>query len=175
MEPLTTSSLLLDPLTEADYRWMVGLYSDPEVMRYIGNGPRAEEESRQRLDWFRDQAARLGFGYWVLRDRATGEPLGGAMLMVRSEGAKVELGFALMRAAWGRGLASEAARALVDHAFRTLGISELEAFTHQNNAASGAVLRKAGMQDRGLSTGPYGHVDRRYEITREEWSAARAR
>jgi [ribosomal protein S5]-alanine N-acetyltransferase len=175
MERLTTTSLLLDPLTREDYPWMVRLYADAEVMRYIGNGPRAAEESRQRLDWFLDQAARLGFGYWVLRDRATREPVGGAMLMVRTPSAKVELGFALARTAWGRGLASEAAKALVDHAFRTLGVPELEAFTHQDNAASGAVLRKAGMRDAGLSTGPYGHVDRRYEITREEWSSAQAR
>ena len=175
MERLSTRSLLLDPLTPADYPWVVQLYSDPHVMRYIGNGPRAEEESRHRLDWFIDQAARLGFGYWVLRDRATGEALGGAMLMVRSPGAKFELGFALARTAWGRGLASEAARALLDHAFGMLGVPEIEAFTHQDNAASGAVLRKAGMRDTGLCTGPYGHIDRRYEITREEWSSARAR
>jgi RimJ/RimL family protein N-acetyltransferase len=169
MERLATRSLLLEPLTLADYAWVVDLYSDAEVMRYIGNGPRPETETRNRLDWFLDQAKHLGFGYWVMRDRATGEPLGGAMLMVRSPGSKIELGFALARASWGRGLATEAAQALVDHAFDRIGVPELEAFTHQENTASGAVLRKAGMRDTGLSTGPYGHVDRRYAITREEW------
>jgi RimJ/RimL family protein N-acetyltransferase len=175
MEPLTTRSLVLEPLKQADYPYVVQLYEDPEVMRYIGNGPRAATETRQRLDWFLDQAEQAGFGYWVVRDRATREPLGGAMLMVRSPGSKMELGFALARTAWGRGVATEAAQALIDHAFEAIGVPEVEAFTHQDNAASGAVLRKAGLRDAGLSTGPYGHVDRRYAITREEWRSTRAR
>jgi RimJ/RimL family protein N-acetyltransferase len=175
MESLATESLLLEPLTLADYPYVIDLYGDAEVMRYIGNGPRSEAETRKRLDWFLDQAERLGFGYWVVRDRATREPVGGAMLMVRSPGSKMELGFALARASWGRGLATEAAQALVDYAFDRIGVPEVEAFTHQENTASGAVLRKAGMRDTGLSTGPYGHVDRRYAITREEWRSARSR
>jgi RimJ/RimL family protein N-acetyltransferase len=174
MERLETAKLLLEPLTPADYPWVIGLYADAEVMRYIGNGPRSEQESRQKLDWLFDQAGRLGFGYWVVRNRKTREPLGGAMLMVRATGAKVELGFALARAAWGRGIATEAARALIDHAFETLDVPELEAFTHPDNAASGAVLRKAGMSEKGLATGPYGDVDRRFAIAREEWRPARS-
>jgi len=175
MDPLQTPKLLLEPLTTADYPWVIGLYADPEVMRYIGDGkPRGEQQSRERLDWFLDQAARLGFGYWMVLDRATREPVGGAMLMVRKPGANVEIGFALAKPAWGRGIATEAARALIDHAFQTLGVRDLEAFTHPDNTASGAVLRKAGMIDKGLSTGPYGDVDRRYAVTREEWQAARS-
>jgi RimJ/RimL family protein N-acetyltransferase len=86
----------------------------------------------------------------------------------------VELGFALARSAWGKGFATEAARALVDHAFRDLGIPLLQAFIDPGNAASGAVLRKAGLRDEGLTTGPYGGTDRRFALTREEWlSAAR--
>jgi RimJ/RimL family protein N-acetyltransferase len=173
LERLETAKLLLEPLTPADYPWVIGLYADAEVMRYIGDGPRTEEESRQKLDWLLEQAGRLGFGYWVVRDRESREPVGGAMLMVRSPGAKVEIGFALARAAWGRGIATEAACAVIDHAFRTLEVPELEAFTHPDNTASGAVLRKAGMADKGLATGPYGDVDRRYAITRNEWRSAR--
>ena len=174
MERLETGRLLLDPLTAADYPWMIGLYADAEVMRYIANGgPRTEHESRERLDWYLQQANQLGLGCWVVRGRDSGEPLGGAMLMVRSPGAKVEMGFALARSAWGRGIATEAARALIDHAFETLDIPELEAFTHPDNAASGTVLRKAGMTEAGLATGPYGDVDRRYAIARDEWRSAR--
>jgi RimJ/RimL family protein N-acetyltransferase len=175
MDRIETPNLLLEPLTTADYPWVIGLYADDEVMRYIGDGkPRGEQQSRERLDWFLDQAARLGFGYWMVRDRATAEPVGGAMLMVRMPGAKVEIGFAFAKRAWGRGIATEAARALIDHAFETLGVPDLEAFTHPDNTASGAVLCKAGMIDKGLATGPYGDVDRRYGITQEEWQAARS-
>ena len=51
MDRLQTASVLLDPLTRADYDWLVVLYADAEVMRYIGHGPCTEEESRRNLDW----------------------------------------------------------------------------------------------------------------------------
>src|SRR4051794_8947468 len=111
MQRLETPSLLLEPLTRDDYPWLFVLYADPEVMRYIGTGVRGEEQSRKTLDGQLAQGERLGFGYWVIRDRQDRSPLGGGMLMVRQEGAPVELGFLLERAAWGRGIASEAARA----------------------------------------------------------------
>jgi RimJ/RimL family protein N-acetyltransferase len=171
MERIETSSLVLEPLTRADYPWLIEMYSDAEVMRYIGDGPRSPEESREKLDWLLDLAARLDLGCWVLRDRQTGEPAGTVMLMVRKPGGTVELGFALARAAWGRGFATEASRAVLGLAFGKLDLPEVEAFTHADNAASGAVLRKAGMRETGLSTGPYGHVDRRYAATRAEWGS----
>jgi RimJ/RimL family protein N-acetyltransferase len=171
---LQSPALLLEPLARDDYPFICALYADPEVMRFIGAGVRSEEQSRATLDALMAQGERLGFGYWVMRDRRTAGRLGGALLVLRREGTPVELGFALARSAWGKGFASEAARALVDHAFRDLGIPLLQAFIDPGNAASGAVLRKAGLRDEGLTTGPYGGTDRRFALTREEWlSAAR--
>jgi len=174
MDRLQTESVLLDPLTRDDYAWLFALYADAEVMRYIGRGPRSEEESRRNLDWLLAHGERLPFGYWVLRDRATSQRLGGAVLMIRREGAPIELGFMLARPAWGRGLATQVAQALVAHAFADLRLPELQAFTDVENAASGAVLRKAGLRDAGLCPGPYGGIDRRFELTREEWLSGRA-
>jgi RimJ/RimL family protein N-acetyltransferase len=174
MDRLQTESVLLDPLTRDDYAWLVALYADAEVMRYIGHGPRSEEESRRNLDWLLAHGERLPFGYWVLRDRATTQPVGGAVLMIRREGAPAELGFMLARPAWGRGLATQVAQALVAHAFADLRLPELQAFTDLENAASAAVLRKAGLCDAGLGPGPYGGIDRRFELTRETWLSSRA-
>ena len=173
MDRLRTESLLLDPLAREDFPWLCALYADAEVMRYIGRGVRSEEESRRNLEWLVAHGERLRFGYWVLRERATGEPLGGAVLMIRREGAPVELGFMLARPAWGRGLATQVARALVAHAFADLSLAELQAFTDVENEASAAVLRKAGMRDAGLCPGPYGGLDRRFELTREAWLSSR--
>ncbi|MFL5312007.1 MAG: GNAT family N-acetyltransferase, partial [Myxococcales bacterium] len=93
MDRLQTESVLLDPLARDDFPWLFALYADAEVMRYIGHGPRSEEESRRNLDWLVAHGERLPFGYWVLRERATGARLGGAVLMIRRDGAPVELGF----------------------------------------------------------------------------------
>ena len=169
MEPLRTRSLLLDPLTRDDYRWLCTLYADPGIMRYIGSGVRTEETCHKTLDAALAQGERLGFGYWVVRERATSARVGGAMLMIRREGAPVELGFLLARGAWGRGFASEASRAVLDHAFRALNVPEVQAFTDPENVASMAVLRKVGLHDDGLCTGPYGTTDRRFSIARAEW------
>src|SRR2546421_10842858 len=168
MDRLRTESLLLDPLAREDFSWLFALYADAEVMRYIGRGVRTEEESRRNLDWLVAHGERLPFGYWVLRERATGARLGGAVLMIRRDGAPAELGFMLARPAWGRGLGTEVARALVAHAFADLSLPELQAFTAVENAASAAVLRKAGLKDAGLCPGPYGGPGRPREITRAE-------
>jgi RimJ/RimL family protein N-acetyltransferase len=172
MDRLESASLLFAPLSTADYDWLCALYADAEVMRYIGTGVRSEQQSRANLDVLVAQGERLGFGYWVVRDRGSGERLGGALLMVRREGSPVELGFLFARTAWGRGVATEAARALVAHAFGALRLPELQAFVDVDNAPSAAVLRKAGLRDAGLATGPYLSIDRRFALTREEWLAA---
>ena len=174
MDRLRTESLLLDPLAREDFSWLFALYADAEVMRYIGRGARTEDESRRNLDWLLAHGERLPFGYWVLRERATGARLGGAVLMIRREGAPVELGFMLARRAWGRGLATQVAQALVTHAFADLRLPELQAFTDVENAASGNVLRKAGFRDTGLCPGPYGNIDRRFELSRETWLLQRS-
>lgn len=175
MEPLRTRLLLLDPLSRDDYPWLCAVYADAEVMRYIGSGVRSEENCHKALDAALAQAQRLGFGYWVLRERATGDRVGGAMLMIRREGAPVELGFLFARNAWGRGFATEAARAVLGHAFEALRIPEIQAFTDVENAASMAVLRKVGFRDDGLCTGPYGSTDRRFSIRREDWRVSTTR
>jgi RimJ/RimL family protein N-acetyltransferase len=174
MERLQTKSLLLDPLTRDDFPWLFALYADRAVMRYIASGPRSEATARANLEGLLAQAERLPFGYWVLRDRATGERLGGAALMVRREGLPVELGFLLAQNAWGRGLATEAARALIAHALGVLEVPLVQAFIDVNNAASGSVLRKSGLRDEGLAEGPYGGIDRRFALTRAEWLEARS-
>ena len=173
MDRLRTESVLLDPLTREDYPWLFVLYADPEVMRYIGHGPRTEEESQKNLDWLLDHGERFSFGYWVLRDAANHGRFGGAVLMYRRPDTPVELGFMLAREAWGRGLATQAAQALVSHAFADLQLPELQAFTQVENTASAKVLCKAGLREAGVCPGPYGGIDRRFELKRDEWMLQR--
>ena len=169
---METESLLLSPLLRADYDWLCLLYADPEVMRYIGTGVRDFAAASAVLD--RMRAAPPPSGYWAIRDRAGGKPLGGIMLMNRREGSPLEIGFLLGRSAWGRGLATEAVRAVVAHAFAQ-GVPLIEAFTDTRNAASGRVLLKAGFRDTGLSPGPYGTPDRKFVCLRDEWRSGGAR
>jgi [ribosomal protein S5]-alanine N-acetyltransferase len=170
---MQTEGLLLQPLRKADYGFLCALYADPEVMRYIGTGVRPYEAASAVLD--KMLAVAPPAGYWVLRGRATGEPLGGAMLMIRRAGSPLEIGFLLARSAWGRGLGTQATRALTEHAFDVLQVPLLEAFTDARNEASACVLAKAGYRDLGLTAGPYGTMDRKFAVTREEWVSRKGR
>ena len=58
-------------------------------------------------------------------------------------------GYRLLPDAWGRGFATEGARALLNHGFQTLGLYRIIGLTHPDNAASQRVLQKAGLRDAG--------------------------
>jgi len=144
MQALTTSSLALDPLDPKDYGWLFKLYADPEVMRFIGSGVRTEEQSRTNLDAHRAQGERLGYGFWTVRDRLGAEPLGGVLLIVRREGTPVEIGFLFARHAWGRGVATEAARAVARYGFDVLRLDAIPILTDGPNHASVEVMKRLG-------------------------------
>lgn len=174
MDRLSTATLILEPLSRDEdvYAWLCGLYADAEVMRYIGSGVRSAEVARAGLDRLVAQGERERFGFWVLRRRDDLARVGGALLMRRREGSPVELGFLLAKPFWGQGFATQAARALVEHAFGALALPELEAFTDAGNAASAAVLRKAGLRELGEAPGPYGGTDRKFGLSQAQWRAS---
>jgi RimJ/RimL family protein N-acetyltransferase len=91
----------------------------------------------------------------------------------------VEIGWRLARAHWGRGYATEAARAALGHAFGPLGLGEVVAFTVPANVPSRAVMTRLGMtrtpaDDFDHPLLPEGHPLRRhvlYRIARADWAA----
>jgi RimJ/RimL family protein N-acetyltransferase len=92
----------------------------------------------------------------------------------------VELGYRLARPYWGRGLASEGARAALEFGFTTVGLEEIVSFTALLNLPSQAVMRRVGMidthQDFDHPALPEGSPLRRhclYKLTRERWAALR--
>ncbi|MBI5105626.1 MAG: GNAT family N-acetyltransferase [Solirubrobacterales bacterium] len=120
------------------------IYSDPDVMRHVGYGPvRGMAESAQMLRAYADHERRHGFSFWAVVERATGAVIGDAGLYTSGAG-EIELGYTLARDAWGKGYATEAARACLDVAFGSLGADEVIALADLPNAASHHVLEKLG-------------------------------
>ena len=141
---LETPRLRFFPFTEDDFDRLLALHSDPEVQRYIG-GMFGADGVRLRLDhYLRDQAA-LGFSKWRahLHD---GTFVGRAGVSTDPEGGGVELGYTFARAAWGQGLASEAAQAIVGWMWANTDVPEIGAFAAVENLASRRVLEKIGMR-----------------------------
>lgn len=149
-ESLETPRLVLRPFTEDDaeaaFRW----FGDPEVMRFVpSRADRSVEETRRRLARYREHQARHGFSKWIVRERTSGEAVGDSGLLRLEEPERVDLGFRFARSSWGRGFATEVARAWVQAAFTDFGLDRLTAFSHPGNVASLKVLEKAGFRRTG--------------------------
>jgi RimJ/RimL family protein N-acetyltransferase len=90
-------------------------------------------------------------GFWRIEGRADQVFHGLGALLRMPDGDDVEVAYRLVRAAWGRGLATEAAGTLVAHALRTLALPRVVAVTYPDNRASQRVLDKLGFERRGLT------------------------
>lgn len=149
ISPLTTARMVLRPLTEADVDHLVLLDSDPAVMKYLTGGITTPRDVivNQVLPSFLAHNARIdGFGFWTAIERATGEFLGWFHLRPSlDEASEAELGYRLMQRAWGKGLATEGATALVEKGFRELGVSKIVAMTMSVNERSRRVMEKVGL------------------------------
>lgn len=185
---LHTERLLLRPLTDADLDRVVELHGDPEVMRFIGSGqPATRERVRREVlpALTRRHPATGAPGYWAAEERGTGTFLGWFELLPVDEpagaGTVVELGYRLRRGAWGRGYATEGARALVRAGFVELGVRRVTAETMAVNTGSRRVLEKVGLRHVRTFFGDWPepiagaeHGDVEYALTREEWAAREA-
>ena len=138
--------LLAERLTESHRPELCRMHRDARVMAMIG-GVRSEAETDAYLERNLAHWTEHGFGIWMLRDPATGQVMGRAGLRhleVRGV-AEVEIAFALLPEFWGRGLATDAARACVTIGRDWLSFPSLVALVRPTNFASQKVLRKAAL------------------------------
>ncbi len=148
MPELTTERLLLRRWRASDKAPFAALNADPEVMRHFpaSLAPRASDELADRLA---TALASDGFGLWAIEERATGRFAGFTGIQRVSFRAHftpaVETGWRLAREAWGRGFATEAARAATAFGFDALGLEEVVSFTVPANTRSRAVMERLGM------------------------------
>jgi [ribosomal protein S5]-alanine N-acetyltransferase len=120
------------------------LWGDIEVTRFFG-GPFSSEEIDRRLRLEIEGMNTYRFQYWPIHLLADDEHVGCCGLRpYRLEQGVPELGFHLRPKFWGRGLAVEAARSVIDFAFETVGAKALSAGHHPGNANSKKVLEKLG-------------------------------
>lgn len=145
---LTTERLRLEPLGPEHLDDVVELDGDPEVLRLIFGRALSRDEVVET--WWprrtRPDADARGLGYWAGRD-TSGRFLGWWALVVDDEDpSAAELGYRLRRTAWGEGYATEGSRALLDHAFSTVGLERVWAETMAVNGRSRRVMEKLGMR-----------------------------
>jgi [ribosomal protein S5]-alanine N-acetyltransferase len=145
---------------------LAAIYADPAVRRFFPEGTLTYDETREELAWIIDvYYARYGFGLWATILKETGAFIGRCGLLpwkivpgpdgrsgldgadeFPDEGARieVEVAYLLAQSHWGLGLGTEAARAIVHHAFEDLRLSRLICLFEPENVASRKVAENVG-------------------------------
>ena len=148
MKILETQRLVLRHLLPNDLDNLFVLYRDPEIRQYFPEGTLTYEETQEELEWFLNgHPDRPELGLWATVYKETGQFIGRCGLLPWTiEGrAEVEVAYLLAKAYWGQGLATEAARAIADHAFEQLGLTRLICMMYPENQASAKVAQNIGM------------------------------
>lgn len=145
---LTTDRLILRRWTAADREPFAAMNVDPEVVRYL-RGKLDRAASDAFIDRIEAGFRRYGFGLWAVEVKDSGLFLGFTGLAMQNFPAHftpaVEVGWRMARHAWGKGYATEAARAAVMYGFTTVGLPEVVSITTRTNERSIAVMRRLGM------------------------------
>lgn len=146
MKILETERLLLRTLEEDDADFYLQLVNEPSFLQYIGDkGVRTRDDAvAALLNGPMKMHSEKGFSLYLVIDKVTGARLGMSGLIKRPELEDVDLGYAFLPAYWGKGFAIEAARAVVAHARRDVGLTRLAAITSPDNDSSIQLLLKLG-------------------------------
>jgi [ribosomal protein S5]-alanine N-acetyltransferase len=149
---LTTVRMTLTDITDADFSAAYDADRDPLVLRYIGDGTgetRSFEDFcthfRSRIESWMSPICRM----WVMRPLGSNDFLGLVFLKPVKDTQYVEVGYRMPQAHWGKGYATEAARAAIRYGFDVGNLNEITAVTHPDNAASQRVLSKCGLKREG--------------------------
>ncbi len=177
---LTTERLRLVPCSDEHLDGLSAMNSDSEVMRYLTARAQTRSETESMIERVKGHWAKWGYSWWTFIERQSGAIVGaGCIQNLRREGAEpdpscpLEIGWRLRRDQWGRGFATEAARAMAEFAFTPLRAKVLYAVCHPENRASIAVMARLGMYFRGVEAW-YGQKVATYEMTAADWHRARS-
>ena len=142
---LVTERLLLRPVTAGDEAALQAHWTVPDVRRFLFDGVMLSpaEITEAIEDSIRDFAA-SGYGLWLIQEHGRTALIGTTGLRPLDD-VGLEIFYSLAPGCWGRGYATEAARAVVEHALGPLGLPEVLAEIDAGNTASAAVVERLGM------------------------------
>jgi RimJ/RimL family protein N-acetyltransferase len=177
-----TPRLLIRPWSHDEAGRLLDIQSRLEVVKWLGDGEpvlmKDLDEAQERIERYHRRSESPPLGFWAIEVRAApGEPgrVAGSVILLtlpNDDHGEVEIGWHLHPDSWGRGYATEAAAAVLQHGFDG-GLPEIYALTHTDNEASKAVCRRLGMDDLGIIEKYYEGESCLFRMTPELWSARR--
>lgn len=141
---LRTDRIHLREIRDDDLVALSKIYADEQCMQFY---PRTKS-AIETMAWFQELAFRSysvhGYGLWAVIDNVSGQVIGdcGITQQITPAGTEPEIGYHLWRGFWGKGLATEAAKACRDYSFSTLGLSRVVSITSPENIPSQKVAQR---------------------------------
>lgn len=173
-----TSRLTLSAYHEGEVEeYFTHLYSDPEVVRYIGSGLFTRVDAvRDRIGWRIECEREHGFSFWTVRVTATGEFVGCCGLQpIERTGPEIEIGYHTAQRFWRNGYTSEAALACLQRAFTVHGLERVIAVCEPENVGSWKVMERIGMRKIGRTEAYYDTETLLYDALRATWTSPAGR
>jgi RimJ/RimL family protein N-acetyltransferase len=174
---LETARLVIRTFELSDADGWIAMFSDPEVVRFLGPPQVATMETFQGAIESRHAMEReIGYAMWAVEDRPTGAVIGQCGLrpassMDEDAGSEIDLGYHFASGSWGKGYATEAAVAVLAHGLGSIGLDSIMAVAVPENVGSWRVMEKAGMRYERLADF-YGLKGlKKYVADRDWWSA----
>ena len=164
---LETERLVIRLSVPQDAEAFLAIHRDPDVNRWLGGvRPKSIDEELERIALRVELQRELGFSMWTVEEKDTHEIVGlSGLFPVERKGPDIEVAYHYRKDRWGRGYATEAARACLDYGFSSAGLTRIVGLVVPENVASARVLEKCGMK----LEGPARHYDldlNRYAIER---------
>lgn len=182
-DTLQTPRLYARRFQTDEFELLYRLHRDAQVMRYAGGATTREATQavwNERVVRYYNEHPDLGI--WLTCERDSGEPVGVHLLNHLRGESLIQVGYLLYPEFWGRGYATEMARAVMHYGFTEAALPQIVAITDLDNLNSQHVLQKVGLQRRGERTLPHpAYRERTYAwfvAEREPWlqqSAAQLR
>lgn len=140
-----TERLLLRRWKDEDAALVAPIYAKPQVMAFIPGGVWSADRTARAIARMRELESEQGFGFYPIVSKRLGTIIGHCGLGHLEATPEIEVAYILDSPYWGQGYASEAARAMIAHAFSRLQIARIVAVAFPENVGSIGVMRAIGM------------------------------
>jgi len=173
---IETRRLVLRPLALSDAPAIYAYQSDTEIHRYMRSEPPASPDVvRENVSRWLALPAEKRRPIWMIVLKVSDSVVGTiSFKQLSREDSSGQLGYEVAREQWGKGIVTEAVRAVLSHGFDTMGLNRIGAYCWEGNTASQRVMEKAGMRYEGTlrqlryAKGAYRDI-RFYSVLAEEW------
>ena len=143
---LETERLILRPMNETDIESVFEMRRDNEIMRFIREPVLNRDEAKNWINLISSRWSKDKIGFCSLIEKQSGKFAGWCGLWELKESGETEVGYAIAREFWGKGYASESAKAFLEYGFNKLNLEKIVAVAREENTASRRVMEKIGMQ-----------------------------